>query len=224
MRATLAGDSDGDSDVPPLVMDSGVEVLLLRMSLDPDGFAAAGITGTGLQSALAVEQDGLEGAVSTLEDLDAAFAEAKVSVDALRRKVKKGQATQEEVDQLQTAKTSLVSATAARTAFLDGLCDSLLEDVSNATAAAARQIRANQPWKNIPVAYRVEARTEAEWVEIRNALAAKRTHEAMGLDVPQSVVTFLSNLDSDTDVASAKANCSAKLAGVQATWDSVFGD
>jgi len=226
LRAAIAdtnSTSDTASDPPPVVMEGPVEVLLLRMGLDPDAFAAAGVSGTGLQSALALEQDLLEGALATLASRDAAYAEAKVTVDALRRKVRRGQASTEEVQQLATAKTVLAAATSARDTLLDGLAEDLLENFSDGAAATLRQIRSSQRWKNIPVAYRLETRTQAQWVEIRNALAAERTHEAIGDGVPQEVQTFLSNLDSDEDVSAAATRLDANLSGVQSTWDTAFG-
>lgn len=223
MRATLAEGNDADSNPPPLTMDGDVEVLLLRMGIEPEGLAAAGISGAGLQTALAAEQDALEGALTTLASRDAAYAEAKNTVDALRRKVIRGQASPEEIQQLATARTALAAATSARDTLLDGLVADLVGNAADSVATRLQQIRANRRWRGIPAAYRVEARTERQWIEIRNALAAKRTHEEIGDGVPQEVTAFISNLDSENDVSTAKANLASNLTSVQATWDSVFG-
>lgn len=215
---------DADADVS-LTMDSEIEVLMLRLGMTQEVLAGAGLNGASLQSALAAQQLDLETAVDTLSTHDAAVAEARVTMDALRRKVKSGLATDEEVTALAAAKASFESSTAARETFLQGVCAGFCEQVSSDAASTLETVLASPAWvKKLPVEYRNAERTDEEWLAIRDALASKKTHEQMGFEVPEETTTFLASLNADSTVSSTKTTCEANIAGVQSTWDAVFSE
>lgn len=227
--AFTPADSDADADAehdapPPFTMETDVEVMLLRIGITPEVVAAAGVQSSTLQSALSAELEGLEAAVSTLATHDAACAAAKREVDALKREVQSGLGTEQDVTDLAAAKAALESATAARNTFLAGICAGLCENLSGDANTAIHRMCASKRWKTLPAAYRVEDRTEAEWLAIRDALASKKTHERFGDAVPAETTQFLASLDADADVAAAASSSASYLAGVQTLWDGVFVD
>jgi len=224
-RSTVPSGSDSELDAPAsFTMDGDVEVMLLRIGINPEVLAAAGLSSGTVQSALAAEQVDLEDAVGTLATHDAACAAARVQVDSLRRSVRSGNSSAEEVSELAMAKATLASATAARESFLAGVCTGLCAHVSEDATTAIERMCETKGWKTIPVAYRVEDRTEAEWLAIREALSAKKTHEKMGEDVPASATQLLASVAAEQDVATAISCCDSNLSGVQGVWDSVFAD
>jgi hypothetical protein len=203
-------------------MDGEVEVMLLRVGLSPQVLATAGLASNAVQTVFSAEQQDLEAATAMLASRDAACASAKREVDQLRRKVQSGQASPEEISQLAAAKTELAAATSSRDAFLAGILTGVCENTSAPARASIQSMIASKRWKTIPLPYRVAERTEAEWLQIRDAVAAKRTHEKFGDDVPAEVTQFLASLDADQGVAAAASNSGSCLAGVQALWDGVF--
>lgn len=215
------GDAEHDAEIT-LSMDGDVEVMLLRIGMTPETMAAAGVDSTTLLAALSAEEADLADATSTLSDHDATCAEYRRQVDSLRRIVRSGNATEEQVAELASAKQSCESAFASRDAFLEGVCGGICEHVSADAMGAIQRICMTKSWKSIPVTYRTKERSEAEWLAIREALSAKKTHEMMGLEVPAEATTLLTSLASETEVSEATADCESCLPGVQGLWDTVF--
>lgn len=223
--SSATSETPHDADAPALTMDSSVEVMLLRIGIDQEVLAAAGLNGAAVQSALAAEEADLEAAVVTLASHDAAVADARRETDALRRKVKSGLATDEEVSQLATAKATLETATAAREAFLDGVCVGLCGEVSDGATTTINTVLSTPDWvKKLPVEYRNAERTDAEWLAIRDALASKKTHEQMGFEVPEEATSYLATLSADGNVSTTKTTCETNIASVQSTWNAVFSE
>lgn len=213
---------DASNEAPALTLDSGVEVLLLRLGFGPRAVAAIGLEGSGLQTVLATHQDALEAVLEGLAARDGAYSQAKLEVDTLRRKVRSGLATPEEVLALAAAKQSLQEASAAREGFLDAVFETVCEHLPQALREKLVRIRANRRWNHLPIQYLVTERTEAEWILLRDALAAKRTHERVGDGVPQAALDLLGLCDADGSVSAALANRNANLPGVQASWNAIF--
>jgi len=211
-------------ETPPLTMDADVEVMLLRIGITPDGLAAAGLNSTTVQAALANEHAALDDATALLVAHDGTCSTLKVEVDGLRRLIGSGEASADEIARMAIAKVELASATNARQTFLMTVCMALCEHFNGTAATCIDQLASSKRWKTIPVEYRTQERTEAQWIEIRNALAAKRTHEKAGLAVPEEVTQFLATLNSDQQVATATSSCNSNLPGVDAMWQSVFAN
>lgn len=217
-------DADADVDVA-FTMGSSVEVMLLRIGMDQEVLAAAGLNGAALQSALAADESDLEAAVSMLATHDEAVAEARGDVDSLRRKVKSGLATDQEVTDMATAKQALETATAARQTFLDGVCAGFCEHITEGATGTIETVLGTPEWvKKLPVEYRNAERTDSEWLAIRDALASNKTHTQMGFDVPEETTTYLASLNSDSTVSTTKTTCESNIASVQSTWNAVFSE
>ncbi len=215
----------------PFTLDGEIEILLMRLGFSEEAVAAAGISGSQFQALLAASQDatgfgtgaGIASLPAELRDLDNQVAEAKRSMDALRRTVQSGLATEEQIAQLATAKQAHESATAARQTFFDSTCMTLCGLLPAGQSAVLMQICDNKG-RHLPAPYLAEERTQAEWIRIRNAVASKRTHEELGEAVPASALATLAEFDARIPVSTAKASCNAELPGVETTWDAIFSE
>jgi hypothetical protein len=86
------------------------------------------------------------------------------------------------------------------------------------------RINANRKW-GLPTQYLAKDRTEAEWVELRSALATKRISEEDAEEVfPQSIQSDLAAADAVSEVATAKVNLDSGIAAVQTAWNAAASD
>ncbi len=84
-------------------------------------------------------------------------------------------------------------------------------------------IRANAHWK-LPTEFLVVERTEAEWVELRAALANERI-AARNEEAPnEQRQALLGTARANPAVAAAKTALDANLATVKQSWNTVTGD
>jgi hypothetical protein len=213
-----SGGSGSDPiDPPPPPATTEFAGVLLRVGLGAEALAAAGLTSEQTAGVVAaVEQ---EHNPATLASRDAAFIAAKQTHDRLRRLVTSGKGTQEDVASLRTAETTLATATSNRDGYLDGLRAAGLATVSSEAAAIVNRVRVNTSW-HFPTQYLVKDRTEADWVALRDALAAKRISEQdPEEDFPQSAQTHLSAVDAEAEIATAKVNLDSNIASIQTAWN-----
>lgn len=162
--------ADEPSDLPE---PGDLQVALIRAGLDADALAASGLT---TQETTDVVEDfavAMAAELDRLADADADYAEARVTTDALRRKVRSGLASEQEASDLQTAKFSLSTAESARQATLDDWFEAGTASLAGAKTATLATLRSNRDWK-LPVEFLVVDRSEEEWVAVRKALANER--------------------------------------------------
>jgi hypothetical protein len=159
---------------------------------------------------------------AALENADAAVAAARVSADALMRKVASGLASQEEVAALASAKTALTSAEAARTTVLNGLFTDATAALTQAKVATLSTIRSNRD-QELPVEFLVKTREHAEWHALRKALSNERICAKIGDDPDQAMQSALATWRADEKCAAAKTAVDTNGDAVKAAWDSAVG-
>ena len=215
------GDADLEvSDVdPPKPSGAPMAATMMRLGLDAECLAAAGVSAQDVAVAIADAISDHDSHVPSLEQADGDFTSCKPICDALERKIKAGLDSGTDLADYQEAAAELVTVTAVREGVLDALFESGISKLSAAQQATLRTIRDNRHWK-LPVQYLVVDREEADWVELRDMLDARRIYaEDEYEDEPQEVTTFLAGVDGDAAVATAKANFDASIAAVQTAWN-----
>jgi len=211
------GGGGTEPEPPPPPVNSEFAGVLLRAGLGADALAAAGVTGEEIAALVA----SVESAYSapTLASLDEAFMAAKRAHDTLRRKVQSGKGSAQEVRDLRAAEVSLAQATASRDDYLTNLRAMARGRLTAEKAAQLERVHANQGW-HLPVRYLVKDRAEADWVALRDALAAKeiaeRDPEEPFADSAQAV---LARIDAEAEVAAAKVAHETRIAAVQTAWN-----
>lgn len=190
---------------------------LIRAGLDPEALAAAGVSSN--QAAAVVDDFGeaMSAEPTRLSAADASHAAAKVASDQLRRLIQSGRGSQEDVTSYQTAMSDLQAAEAARQGALDDWYEAGTASLSNAQLAVLATIKANRHWK-LDIELLAQSRSEAEWVELRDALAHERIAPKYNEPVSQPVASFLADCRADAAVSTAKSSFVANATAVETAW------
>lgn len=211
------GGGGGGAEPPPPPVNTEFAGVLLRAGLGADALAAAGVTAEETGALVAA----VEGAYSatSLASLDEAFLAAKRTHDTLRRKVQSGKASAQEVGDLRGAEATLTQATAARDNYLVNLRVTAKARISAEKGALLERASANQGW-HLPVRYLVKDRPEADWVALRDALAAKEIAERDAEEsFEASAQAVLARIDAEAEIAAAKVAHETRIAAVQTAWN-----
>lgn len=198
-------------------------VVLHRTGLTPEAIAAAGLGAAGTVSIGGAAQLAHAGLVTSLRELDHAVGQARNARDAAERKIQSGKASAGEVAAFPGLEQAFASASAARDSAVNGLFASAAAGLSPTQRATLAAIRANAQWK-LPTEFLVVDRTEAEWVELRAALANERIAARNGEAPNPQCQALLGAARANPAVAAAKTALNANLASVKQSWDEVTGD
>lgn len=205
------------------VRPSTVEVAMLRLGLRPEALAAAGLDGTDVTTAIANLEEELSAAPTALATADANLAAAKREADRLERIVRSGTAPPEDVAALQQARVALANARSQRASHLDDLFTATLADAQSGEQSSLSTMRSNAAsWEIVEAPLLSVSRTQAEWVALREALAAERISARYGEAVPSEVVSLLAS--ERAEVASAQAAMDANLPAVLQAWQNAFSE
>lgn len=204
---------------PSALGGTSLEDALLRVGLDGEAMAAAGLTTAQVDLAVEGVDDYLVANPDELSDADADYASARAEADRLRRLVRAGTASAQDVTDLATAESELATAITDRDAALDALCQAGLDELPTAEADLLETICLNRSW-GLPTEFLVKDRTEAQWVALREALADERISDEYGESPASASSTLLSTERADADVAAAKTDLDTNLTSIQSAWDS----
>lgn len=193
----------------------------VRLSLDPPSLAAAGVTASEVSGIMTALNDSDEAQNGDLATADTEWADARQEVDRLTRIVRAGNSSAQDVTDLNAAKVTLATATTTRDGVLDALFDAGTSVLSAGEQATLAQVRANRHWK-LPIEFLVIARTEVQWIELRDGLMAEKVCAKIGDALDTAIAQALAAARAQSGVASAKTSLDTNLAGVQSAWDSEF--
>ena len=180
--------------------------------------AAAGLSSGNVTSLVTGVKSYMANNPTAMSDADASFATAKTNADRLERLVKSGLGSQGDVNSCATAQQTLATATTARQAILDGLFTTSIQNLSEAQRTALTNIRANASWKLSPE-YLVTNRSEASWVQLRDALSTKKIAANLHEDLDSPTQQYLTGIEADTAIAVAKTALATGLGSVTSAWN-----
>ncbi len=199
-----------------------VEVAFHRVHFGPDALAAAGVTGgqvAGMASDVTTQMIDNPG---DLDGAQAAYVAAKIDVDELERKIRAGLASSAEIASLPAKQATLAAAIASLDAELDEVATAAVADLVTAVQNTLATIRANAANWDLPAQYLVINRTEAQWVQLRDALAHERITTRLGEDQDAATMAFLATIRADPAVVLATLNLDTNGAAVESAWASAF--
>lgn len=182
------------------------------LGLDVDALAAAGVNAEGTSVMLADLQEYLdengEGFVAAIDAHNATLKQ----VDSDTRMIQAGKPPENNVVAANAAAfaSALADRDARRAAAIDAASTHLPEGAKALLAA----IRTN-PGREVPAAYCVVSRTDAEWVALRDALIAER-QAAERSESPNGEVTSLLSSVRTGATATALSNASTNIAAIRA--------
>jgi len=194
---------------------------LIRAGLDPDALAAAGVSGNQASGLVDAFEAAMAAEPARLATADASYRSAKVTSDQLRRLIQSGRGDQQDVSNYQTAMSGLQSAEADRKSALDDWFDAGTAGLGLAQVATLQTLRGNRDWK-LDIEFLTVDRTEAEWVQLRDALTHERVAAKYGENVDPGVQSFLAAARSNATVSAATTSFSANLSAVKASWENAI--
>jgi len=208
------------SDAAPKPGD--LQVALIRAGLDADSLAASGLSAEQTTDAVGAFALAMAAEPGRLAEADASYSVARVQTDQLRRKVRSGLGSDQDVSDLAQAKAALEAAESAREATLKDWFFAGTASLSDAQSATLAMIRSNRHWK-LPIELLTVERSEAEWVSVRKALANERICAKYSDPADPACQTALSDWRSAPACASAKASCDANATAIMSAWSSATG-
>ena len=196
--------------------------VLLRAGLDAEALAAAGLASGSVASVVDEVDEHLAANPNDLTTADQDHATASTEVDRLRRLVRGGKATAQDVADLAAAKQDLADAADARDAALDAIFAAGTADLAASVADTLATIRANRSW-GVPVEFLSKDRADADWIALRDALTNEKIAAAEGTAVDAACASLLLAERADPAVSAAKTAHDANFAAVEAAWTTAVG-
>jgi len=218
-----AGKPGGGSEPPPPPVNTELGSFLYRVGLDAEALAAAGVRAAGVASLVAATESRQAQDATSLASADSTWASAKLDFDRLSRKVQSGLASPEEITACQAARASRDAAQASRATLLDGIFEAGIAGLSIEAQDNLRAIRRNREWA-LPVPYLVTDRSQADSVDLREALDVRTIHDKYGADFPAEVVSYLATVEAESAIAIARVDLDTYLASVQTAWNAAVSE
>ncbi len=196
---------------------------LLRAGLDPEALTAAGLSPGAATTLISDAYGHLIDNPGVIDLADAAYAQAKPECDRLERLVRSGRATPEEVNACGAARMALTLAESQRESVLSDMFSAGTWGLSEAQGSTLAAIRSNSNW-DLPTEFLVVDHTEAEWVQLREALANERIAAKLSEDPDPGAQAILAQFRSDPLVAMARANLDVNLDFLSSVWEQALDD
>ena len=206
---------------------TGTEVAtsLMRAGITPDVLAAAGVSSSAVATVFSDAASALnaEGTVSDLRVADTNFASSQRDIQLLTKRLRSGQATAEDQTALQAARSANDSAATQRSSIIDAVFDAAKESLSLEQVGRIETIAAGQSW-GLPVQYSVVSRTEAQWLELRDALANVRICTERDVDPDATCNAVVAAADAVPAVVTARNAHERTRAAHENAWTSAMND
>lgn len=219
-RSEAEAEATGLDTLVPGPME--VAVLLHRCGLSADRLAAAGVRQDRISSIVDRAREALIEQEDLLTALDASYADARRSADALTRRVRSGRHDDADIAALAQARSILAAAETER----DALVRQIGEHAAAESEAEARErlitMRGNAT-RSAPAPYLVVDRSEAEWLQLRELLAIERIATNNDEEVPGEARAALDQIRAEPVVAEALSSFDDLLPLHQVTWNLVVG-
>jgi hypothetical protein len=150
-----------------------VKVALHRCGLNPRALAAAGVSAAATTTLVDNARQYLTDHPDDIGDADRGFLSAQAALDQLTRKVQSGQAGADDLTAYAATQQALAARASSRDAAINAVLTAAVANLSDGQQSLLSTIRANASW-NLPLQYLVSTRTDAQWVELREALTNDR--------------------------------------------------
>lgn len=194
--------------------------VMSAIGFSPDLLAVIGVTSGELAALMAQANETAATDVGTLQTQNAAVSTATRSLAAKERELRLASddtarstiraqiATLR--DQLASARSQLATTTAGLRSTYRGWLQS--DEQSRLDTIDTK------PGMQVPLYYAVVARTEADWVKLRDALSAQKHATRKSITLNTQIAEYLETIDADQAVQAAKTRWEANAATLRAMW------
>lgn len=212
---------------PAPFMDQGptpqqIELELLRVGIDPATLACAGCLQADVSTLVSKAQTHLATGYEGLSQAQSDYEQAKFDRDRLKRLVRAGTASQEQIQELAAAETTLATRSAALDTARANLFDAATESLEPGELAAVETIGGQDRW-SYPTHFKAASRSHAHSIALRDALANLRINPEYGLEVDPAAQTLVNDELAKPAVATAKAAYDARYADLKSQWETSLG-
>jgi hypothetical protein len=198
-----------------------VEVALERIGLTLKSVAAAGLNSAQVSAVVGEAATSIRGNIQSLRNADTAAGNARAEVDRLGRLIQAGVSTEQDRAAYAAAQNNLSTAQAQAQTVLNAASTAAMANFSPELHAALDTLNANKAW-DLPVQYRAVSRSQADWVNLRDALANQRIAAAWNEDPDPAAAALLQTVNTDPAVNNA-ANNLASTQELQTAWNQAVG-
>lgn len=202
---------------PPAIDPTDLRAALIRAGLGADALAAVGCSAQQASTVVADAKAEIVAHPTRLSEDDTSCASARVTADALGKKIQAGLASQEEIGSYAAATSALESEQNERQAAVDAIFTAGCASLSQGQVALLTKIQGNRA-RHLEVELLTVDRTTEEWVALRDALDNERVNAQSGEETSPAASTILTTARENQTVADAKASCVANLATLTTAW------
>jgi len=202
------------SPSPEVTLRSG----LREVGLTPINMAAAGFSAQQVTSVI-------EAASAHLSTHGEAFRLGAAGVRTARQQfadlealAQSGRASVAQLDALALAQSTLAQSTTSHAEAKAALLAAALDGIPPELSQTLATVRFHAAWE-VPAQYKVVARSEADWLHLREALAESRIMAASGQAPSEGCTQFLGDADADAAVSNAKARLEAHSQAITDAWN-----
>lgn len=198
----------------------------LSLAMSQSGFgdkelAAAGVSANAVAGGVSAVRSAMIQGQIDFAQLGLDVASARQTVDRLESTVRSGNGSQETLASLSSARTSLGNAEARLAAARAAIRDAVASVLPESAVAKLDTIRASGT--DLPLKYRVVARSEAQTLALRDAIANQRIAAACGEEGHAGCAQAVASAGSDAEVATADVALATSGAEVTAAWKQATG-
>lgn len=187
--------------------------------LTPDALAAVGATTDQVSALVAAGRAHLTQHGTALSDAMRDFRSARQQVSDLEGLAQSGRATQEQLTSLASARTTAASTLNTLQLAQAALISAATAGLSDAQKGALSNIRAARgAGIELPLAFLVTVRSEADQLAIRNALAESRIAAQAGEDVSEDSLAVLAAARQDAATSQAETDSANHTTDDLAAW------
>ncbi len=186
--------------------------------ISPQTLAASGVVAGAVQGIVSNAAAHLEAHGPALQAARSQAGGHAATIRGLERKQRSRTITPAEAATLANARTSLAAARTALANGEDALFTAALAGLTADQQGRLSQIRGNADW-DVPIQYKAVARTEAQWVALRQALANARIASAQDTDPDQDCADLISDCTNSYHVTLAAQAVTLNLDAITAAWN-----
>jgi hypothetical protein len=214
------------ASAPTAIEVSGIEKLVMfnRAGLDVRSLAAAGVSPNSISASVLALDTYLSSHATTLSSADTAVATARKESDRLLRLIQSGNAGEQDVTDYQTQKNALATATTQQAAALDAIFEAATANLSQQQHTTLSAIRGNSANEEVSVEFRTISRSKADWMQLRDDLAAERILAHQGEEPFVPGQERLATARANETVAAAKTALDTNLASITTALASATSD
>ncbi len=195
--------------------------LLERAGLGADVLAAAGVSAEQVGAIVSAASAEAAQQAATIASADASARSSRGDVSHLTRIVQAGAGTEQQMASLATARTALAAAESSRNTALAAIFNAGVGAMSESQGRIAAAIRGNRHWGLAlhHLAASTQARSEADWVALRDAIACHCASERCGDEESSDATALIAASESVSDIAAAKTSLANNAGAVATAWN-----